>query len=218
MATEGLAASERLRVPQPGGVVHTATDQEVAGVVEGAVPDGLGVIRKGVRAVGPLEVPELDRGVATSGDEVGSRGVEIDPADPILVPLSAHDGVSVGDGPDLPRFVVTDGGEHGLPGVERHSGHAIEVGPEGLLELERLHSGGIEVEVGVGVHGLVVGRELAVASLSRLLELGAGAGGLDLSLHEGLDLGLDLLNPRLHAVPLEPHEHLLLHGDLVLGL
>ena len=40
-------------------------------MVEGDVPDGLGVVGEGVRAAGPLEVPELHGGVARAGDEVG---------------------------------------------------------------------------------------------------------------------------------------------------
>ena len=60
MTTECLAAAERLSVPEASGVIHRATHEEIAGVVIGDAPDGLGVVSKGVCTRGAAKVPELD--------------------------------------------------------------------------------------------------------------------------------------------------------------
>ena len=52
VSSQSGAALCRGKIPEPGGVVETATGEKVAGVVESHAPDGLGVLSESQRAPG----------------------------------------------------------------------------------------------------------------------------------------------------------------------
>mmetsp|Transcript_18281 Transcript_18281/g.55849 ORF Transcript_18281/g.55849 Transcript_18281/m.55849 type:complete len:342 (-) Transcript_18281:1246-2271(-) len=119
VAAEGLAAAHDRRVPEPRGVVHGAGRKEVAGAVVGHVPHGLRVVRERRAAARRGEVPDLHRIVPGARGEAAAIGAEVGAAEPVHVPLAAHDELAVGHGPDLPGHVVRRGAEDGLLRVER---------------------------------------------------------------------------------------------------
>merc|ERR1719161_2734557 len=134
MATQGLATARRVQVEYLCRMIHRGGDEEISLVVESTRPDGLGVVREGMRAAFLHHVPELYRRIAARRRHNVPLRMELDIAYPVLVAFAAHDKLAIRTRPQLPGMVVTRGADNLQPRVERDACDRPEVTLEGPLQ------------------------------------------------------------------------------------
>merc|ERR1719421_111217 len=217
MSTQCLAATGRVEVKYLGRVVHRRGDKEVALVVESAGPDGLGMVREGVRAAFLHHVPKLHRRVTARGRHNVPLRMELDVTYPVLVAFAAHDQLAIRTRPQLPGVVVTRRADNLQPRVERDARNRPEVALEGSLKTRVLRLERLELQAEVRVRPVLFWpwRVARLLAFRRNLQLLLVIVPLVLRL-----VLRDLLLQRLvlggEAIALEAHEHLLLHRALIL--
>ena len=74
-----------------------------------------------------LKVPDLDGVVSRPSCEGDTRGVEVNPGHPVLVPLAAHDQVPCRHVPHLPGLIIAGCDEDGLGRVDSQVGDREQV-------------------------------------------------------------------------------------------
>ena len=120
-------------------------------MVERAVPYCLRVVREGVRARSPSEIPDLHRPVARRRREMRPGRMEIYARDPVPMPLAAHDQVAVRHGPELPRRIIRNSCLRetdvvATPPPFTHATRRLSCGRVDGVEAPRHHDDAIEAE------------------------------------------------------------------------
>jgi len=80
-------------------------------------PNWLTMLRVGRLTFSVDEVPKFHTAVTRSGGQIISLRMERDSSDPVLMTLTTHNEVTVGNGPELPGCVIGSSCEDILFGV-----------------------------------------------------------------------------------------------------
>ena len=88
MASVALTDFFRSQVIQFNLGIHTRREQEISSIVEFNCPDRLLMFEESARAARVSKVPNFNSFVARRGGEMGASRVEVNPTDPIFMPLA----------------------------------------------------------------------------------------------------------------------------------